>query len=285
MYRGLVLQIGGGLTPQYISEIRIKPNGLPIQTFSWNDFQSMLLFKNQPTDGPDTNNVYRLFISQERLSLIGGDSYVNFKDNNFMSGSAGDAMDATLLNCGSLDAAGKQINIQKVEVDVNNWTGGATAFMNILAEASPSFPGGAGILKTITKSFITIANGQNMITKNNFLPIGDKMHTILDTIYLFPPDDGLGNTAILDNFQVNFNGNYIRQRNDTDNRFLQSRYRVPQPNVYAFDFTENGRGDQSLPTGDPTADIWIKFDASNPAGTTPLPGVLRGYMESAGFLF
>lgn len=287
--RNIYIEIGGGLTPQYISEMRLKPNGLPTMTIPFSILDTINQYYNEAVSGPDANGTYRIDLAQVRQLLLGGSSYINFEQKLFYSGAAGDMMEATTLNCGSPDPAAqnKQINLLKLEVDVDNYTVNNTGFINILVLAGPPWEGGPGQLKTIFRNTVTIGAGPITLTKNTGLLYGDKLYTSIDALHLVPPDDGAGAFAIFQDFQLWYNNNIVRQRSDEMNRKIQvdNFVRTPQANLYSLDFTETGLGDKSLPTGDPNTSMYLKFNASNPAGKTPLPGVMEVIQYGTGSLW
>lgn len=292
--RNLILEIGGGLVPSDISQIRVKPNGLQWQTFSWEQLDLINQYFGQPVSGPDAVDTYRLDIAQIRQKLVGGESYISFSQQTFMSGAAGDLMESTTLNCGVLNSANQSINLLKVEVDVL-YDGGDTPFISILELAEPPYNdgqgSGAGLLKVIDQMTVTIGVGQVTLLKSNGLLFGDKKHSILDVVFLFAPLDPAddGTYALFDSFQVWYQGNEIRQRSAADNAFIQGLggYRVQQQanGLYAIDFTEMGLGDKSLPTSDPGTDLFITFQAAQSTSGAALPGVLTIIQFSNGYMF
>lgn len=281
----ILLEVGGGVTPAVLTETRVKPLGEPLQTFVPAHLDGI----NQYFQGPAANvggGTFIYDIAQIRQNLVGGASYINFGSQTFVSGSAADLMEATELNCGSPDTSGKSINQLKVEVDVTGYNAGPTGFISILLLAGPPYPGGPGMLKFINKDTIVVGAGQATLTKTNLFHVGDLNHQVLDALFFFPPVDGNGVQATMDNWQAWFNDNEIRQRATFENDFIQQigLKRNPQTAFFALDFTDLGFGDRSLPIGDPQTDFYIKVQMGQNGGT-PLPGVMTVYQYSAGKLF
>jgi hypothetical protein len=282
----ILMEVGGGVTPAVLTETRVKPLGEPLQTFVPEDLDLINQYFKQPPAALAGGTVWIYDVSQTRQNLRGGDSYINFTSQTFVSGSAGDLMEATELNCGSPDASAKSINQLKIEIDVTGYAAGAGGYINLLLLAGPPFPGGPGLLKRIDKDSIVIGAGQQTLTKTNLFHVGDRQHQILDALFFIPPSDAGPIQATLDNWQVWFNDNEIRQRSEYQNEFIQTigLARAPQALLYAIDFTELGFGDKSLPIGDPNTDFYIKVLAGQNGGT-PLPGTMTVYSYSCGYLY
>ena len=290
-YRDIILELSGGITPAMVTQIQVKPNGQPLQTITAQELDVLNQYFQSPSSGPDAAGTYRLNISQMRQRLIGGNSFVNFASQIAYPASAGDMMESTILNCGAPDANDKSINLLEIEVQVTNAT--VAGSMSLIALAEPSYLDGEGpgLLKVIDQNAQIIGVGNNItFSKNAPLLYGDKLHTLLDQLFLFVPADSNGNFAILDNFRLWFNKNEVRNRSAAQNTFIQDMFawRNPQPGLYVIDFTETGLGDKSLPIGDPSTDLYLQFNAANPAGapaTPALPGNVTIVQVGAGYLW
>jgi hypothetical protein len=262
-----------------VTEIRTKCNDVVVQRIDATILDKINQYYKAPAFNISTNPWLSIF--HRKLGVRGGVQGLSNPAGGtggqiLYSGSAPDVALETCLNTGSANKAGQAISSLVVEIDIVGSPAGPPT-ITPYAQVTDFFPGGAGLMRFISKTnILTQVTANNLLTKNQGLAFGDIIHAQLDAFFILPP------TGVLTGFTFRFNNIPILQRLVSYNFYMQSVDALRNPAapaggaLVAFEWSPNGYNDEVLATSDPATDLELYF-SDTVSESTEVVQIAQGY--------